>query len=178
MADKIKITLGEAAGPFSPALAKLAQLNLHSGRDAYALMRTEESLRTATIPYQKTMLALIQKHGGHGSLDELRAAVKKLRAPHPGPLPIGSEDFANAEREQQAADLEKKIAALEPVEQFTLTPADAGYAAFIAEAKELGEQAVELFLDHRVNLAVGHLPDGFFSPAEMRALEPIVNWQE
>ncbi|MDE2104818.1 MAG: hypothetical protein KGL39_46710 [Patescibacteria group bacterium] len=161
MADKIKITLGEAAGQFSSALAKLAQLNLHSGRDAYALMRTEDQFAPEVQSFRRAHLAMMKRHGAHGSLDELRAASRA--------------DGISAE---QKAELEGKIAALEPAEQFTLTPADAGYAAFIAEAKELAEQPVELFLDHKVPVAIGPLPDGFFSPAEMRALEPIVNWRE
>jgi hypothetical protein len=161
MADKIKITLGEAAGLFSSGLAKLAGLNIHSGRDAYALMRTEDQLAPEIQSYQRAHLALMKRHGAHGSLDELRAA-----AAAPGIAP------------EQAAALEAKIAQLAVAEQFTLAPADPGYAAFVAEAKDLAGQGVELFLDHRVTVKVEQLPDRCFSPAEMRALAPIVEFVE
>ena len=112
MPDKIKITLGEAGGLFSAALTKLAQLNLHSGRDAYALMRTEDLLAPEVRTYRQAFLNLMKRHGAHGSLDEARAALAKCEPAD----------------DAQAKGLKQKIAQLEPAEQFSLTPADPGYA--------------------------------------------------
>ena len=159
--NKIKITLGEASGLFSNGLAKLANLNVHSGRDAYALMRSGDAVTAAVEPYRRCVLNLLKRHGAKGSLNDLRDALK-----------------AEGISAEAKADLEKKIAQLEPSEQFSLNTTDPGYPAFVAEAKELADQTVELFLDHRVPVKVEQLPDGYFSPAELRALEPIVDFIE
>jgi hypothetical protein len=156
--EKIKIKLGDLAiGLFSSGLSKLTQLNIHSARDAYALMRTEDLLAPEIQSYRKTMLNLLKKHGATSSLAELREAAKAPGLDKPA-----------------AAELGKKIAQLEPAETFSIEVEDAGYEAFKAEATDLGEHMVELYLDHRVPVSVASLPDKYFSPVELRALAPII----
>jgi hypothetical protein len=166
MAEKIKITLGEASGLFSTGLAKLANLNIHSGRDAYALMRSEDLLTPELRTYRETILKLLKRHGARSSLAELRQAADDM---------VNGKTVMN---EQALKDLRAKIVQLEPGEQFTLGPGDEGYPAFVAEANELALQTVELYLDHRVPVKVDALPDHYFSPAEMRALAPIADFIE
>ena len=168
MAEKIKITLGEASGLFSNGLAKLANLNIHSGRDAYALMRSGDCVTASVEPYRRCVLNLLKRHGARSSLADLREALATMEQ---GAGRDGYDSVA-------AENLKTKIAQLEPSEQFSLATTDAGYPAFVAEAKELADQTVELFLDHRVPVKVEQLPDGYFSPAELRALEPIVEFIE
>lgn len=159
---KITITLGEANGLFLEALNKLSSLNIHSARDAYALMRTAKLLGPMIDDYRKCYLELLKRSGARQSLDPLREQLQQAK---------GKAD------EKAVADLESKLRQLEPMEQFTMSPTDPSYAQFLAEAHELAQTPVLLEpITRKFEVLVESLPDRYFSPAEMLALEPIVDW--
>lgn len=162
MSDKIKISLLQAAN-LQAALAKLAALNVHSGINAYGLMQVEDVVNLAVPAYRETLVKRLQAHGAHSNLEGLRATIAKLQAQGAA---------AAAALAEQEAQLRQWL----PKESFSLTPEDPGYAAYLAEAQELGAKPIELALTARVPVAVAALPDGYFSPAEMRVLQPLVEF--
>lgn len=160
MSTKIKLKLGVVAnGIFIPALTKLCNLNHHSGRDTYALVRTLDGLSPELDSYSKTKESLLKKHGAVSNLAALQSSLLKL-----------GDGLAETDARNR---LTQEIAKLAPFEQLQLTPADAGYAPFMAELKTVNETEVELYLDHKVPLALDKL-DGVFTPFELKELAAAV----
>ncbi len=157
MSEKIKLSLSRIGnGLFVPALNKLCSLTVHSGRDTYALVRTVEKINPELEAYRATKESLLKKHGATSNLAALRAVLEKLPADSPARV-----------------DQEKKLAALAPYEQLVLAPDAPAHAAFLAEMTSVDETAVELFLDHKIPLALDRV-DGVFTAFELKELVETV----
>jgi hypothetical protein len=164
---KITLTLGKICnGAFTPALSKLCGLTVLSGRDAYALMRTLDSLEPELAAYQKALSGLLKKHGARSSLQDLRDAAKVLEA----------KNDATAQDKQTLADLRHKIQKLEPFERLEMAPSDPGWDAFQSERKELDAKPVELFLISKVSVPLDTLPSGALNAFDMRELVSVADF--
>jgi hypothetical protein len=153
MGEKIKLKLERIGnGLFTAALTKLCSLNIHTGRDTYALMRTVERVNPEIEAYRRTKEALLKKHGAQSNLASLRQLSE--------------------ERGAQSAET-KRLAELAPYEQLMLAPDAPGHAAFLEEMKPVNETEVELFLDHKVPLALDKI-DGVFTAFELKELAETV----
>ena len=81
MSEKLKLKLERIGnGVLVPALTKLCNLNIHSGRDTYALMRTLEKLNPEIEAFRKTKESLLKKHGGESNLTALRELALRCTA--------------------------------------------------------------------------------------------------
>lgn len=168
MSEKSKInlnlTLGRIGnGRFAPAFAKLCGLTLHSGRDAYALLKTLDQLNGELATLRRTRENLLIKHGAKSNLEPLRGRLKHL-TPALSPSASHSPE-ADAEREK----IERQLAQLAPLEQLQLPETAPGYAPYQAELQAVEEQTVELFLDRKIPLPLERL-DGVFTVFELKEL--------
>ena len=68
----------------------------------------------------------------------------------------------------------RKHGAHESGETLSISPADAGWAEFIRERDELDARPVELFLDHKISLAVDRLHG--LSALDLRAVADLVEF--
>ena len=175
MAEKIKLKLERIGnGLFTAALTKLCSLNIHTGRDTYALMRTVERLNPELEAYRRTKEALLKKHGARSNLEALRERLEHLTPSlSPAEPRHGNTSEADAGREKERAALEKQIAQLAPYEQLMLAPDAPGHAAFLEEMKPVNETEVELFLDHKVPVSLDKI-DGVFTAFELKELAETV----
>ena len=99
MSDKIKLTLARIGnGLFVPALGKLCGLNVHSGRDTYALMRTVDQINPALEAFRATKESLLKKHGAK-SVRTAAGEQLVLLPDDPGCAPFLAELAAVAETE-------------------------------------------------------------------------------
>lgn len=163
MSSKIKLKLGQICnGVFIPALQKLCGMHSHSGRDTYALVRTLDGLNPELEGYAKAKESLLKKHGGVSNLQALRDKLKSL--------PMG-ENQTGSTPERDA--VEKEIAKLAPFESLQIPPGAPGYEPFLNELKPVNETEVELFLDHKVPLALDKI-DGVFTVFELKELDSTI----
>ena len=157
MSEKLKLKLERIGnGVLVPALTKLCNLNIHSGRDTYALMRTLEKLNPEIEAFRKTKESLLKKHGGESNLTALRAEVA-----------------ATAEGSPERAAADKRLTALLPYEALQIKTNAPGYAPFLEEMANLHATEIELFLDHKVPLALEKL-DSTFTPFELKELTETI----
>lgn len=157
MNEKIKLKLSRIGnGLFVPALNKLCNLNVHSGRDTYALMRTVDQINPEMEAFRATKESLLKKHGATSNLAALRAELAALAPDAP-----------------ERAAKEKQLAGLAPYEQLALAPDATGHAAFLEEMATVNDTEVALFLDHKIPLVLDRL-DGVFTAFELKELAETI----